>query len=142
MNTDVIHIGRSIGINVISTNIDTRDDNCISLRGGSKQVTNTNVTCGPRHGIGVGNLEIYNVEETIEGIIVEICTLMDISNDVRIKTCLPSPTFGTTSDMYYEDIMMVNVSNPIIIDQEYYPYNQCNKKVKATKLFIFFHWIY
>ncbi|XP_022157387.1 exopolygalacturonase-like [Momordica charantia] len=137
INTDGIHIGRSTGINILSTNIGTGDD-CISLGDGSKQVTITNVTCGPGHGISVGSLGRYTAEEPVEGIRATNCTIMNTSNGVRIKTWPASPTAGTASDMHFEDMIMVNVSNPILIDQEYCPYNQCNKKspskVKISKV--------
>ncbi|KAL0540576.1 hypothetical protein IC582_020584 [Cucumis melo] len=137
INTDGIHIGRSLGINILNTNIGTGDD-CISLGDGSKQVTITNVTCGPGHGISVGSLGRYNLEEPVEGLQVKNCTLTGTTNGLRIKTWPASPAAGVASDMHYEDVVMNNVMNPILIDQEYCPYNQCNKqvpsKVKISKV--------
>ncbi|KAK4342460.1 hypothetical protein RND71_038276 [Anisodus tanguticus] len=43
-------------------------------------------------------------------------------------------------DLHYEDIIVQNVTNPIVIDQVYCPYNQCNKdlpsQVKISKVSI------
>ena len=57
------------------------------------------------------------------------CKLASTTNGVRIKTWPDSVGTFPTTDMHFEDIEMVNVSNPIIIDQEYCPWNQCNRKV-------------
>ena len=57
---------------------------------------------------------------------------------MRVKTW-PASHQGTASEMHFEDIVMNNVGNPIIIDQEYCPHNQCNLKVllKGMKIAIF-----
>ncbi|KAJ7964743.1 Polygalacturonase [Quillaja saponaria] len=137
INTDGIHIGRSTGINITNSNIATGDD-CISLGDGSKQISVTNVKCGPGHGISVGSLGKYKGEEPVEGLLVRNCTIMNTLNGVRIKTWPSSPATGIATDMHFEDIIMINVSNPVLIDQEYCPWNQCNKgvasKIKISKV--------
>ena len=136
-NTDGIHIGRSVGINVINTKIGTGDD-CISLGDGSQQVTITNVTCAPGHGISVGSLGRYVGETPVQGVRAKNCTLINTTNGVRIKTRPSSPSFGVASDIHFEDIIMVNVINPLVIDQEYCPWNQCDKKVLKSSFFFIF----
>lgn len=131
INTDGIHIGRSTGISIIDSTIKTGDD-CISIGDGTKNLNVTNVTCGPGHGISIGSLGRYQKEEPVSGITIKNCTLTDTQNGVRIKTWPASPSAGTASDIHFEDIIMVNVGNPILIDQEYCPWNQCTLKVYIT----------
>ncbi|VVA17463.1 Hypothetical predicted protein, partial [Prunus dulcis] len=130
MNTDGIHIGRSTGINITDTTIGTGDD-CISIGDGTKDLTVTNVACGPGHGIAIGSLGRYPEEEPVSGINIRKCTLTDTTNGVRIKTWPASPKDSTASDIHFEDITMVNVGNPILIDQEYCPWNECKKGVPS-----------
>uniref|UniRef100_A0A6J1E198 Exopolygalacturonase-like n=1 Tax=Momordica charantia TaxID=3673 RepID=A0A6J1E198_MOMCH len=138
-NTDGIHIGRSTGINIISSNIGTGDD-CVSIGDTSKQITVTDVTCGPGHGISIGSLGKFEGEENVEGVTVKKCKLINTSNGVRIKTWPGTPGTGSVTDMHFEDIEMVNVSNPVYIDQEYCPHNHCKKtspsKIKISKVTI------
>ena len=72
----------------------------------------------------------------MSGIYVKNCTIYDTDNGVRIKTW-PALHGGSVSNIQFEDIVMQNVSNPIIIDQMYCPHNECNRKV--TFQFLFFH---
>ncbi|WVZ14232.1 hypothetical protein V8G54_011798 [Vigna mungo] len=138
-NTDGIHIGRSKVVNVLNTDIGTGDD-CVSLGDGSKQVLVQNVKCGPGHGISVGSLGKYTNEEPVDGITIKDCSLKGTQNGVRIKTWPSEPGAITITNMRFEDLTMDNVSNPVIIDQEYCPWNQCTKKypskIKISKVTI------
>ncbi|XP_022973892.1 exopolygalacturonase-like [Cucurbita maxima] len=127
-NTDGIHISRSNKITITKFKIAIGDE-CISLGDGSKLIEVTNVTCGPGHGISIGSLGRYTNEEPVEGVTVKNCTLINTTNGVRIKTWPASAASGTATNMHFLDIIMVNVSNPILIDQEYCPWNQCNRQI-------------
>jgi len=135
-NTDGIHIGRSTNINVTDSIIATGDD-CVSVGDGTKQLTVSKIVCGPGHGISVGSLGRYKKETPVEGVTVRNCTFRNTSNGVRIKTW-PDSYQGVASDMHFENLIMDNVGNPVLIDQEYCPWNQCNlkksSKVKLSKV--------
>ncbi|XVF20737.1 hypothetical protein REPUB_Repub12eG0028700 [Reevesia pubescens] len=129
LNTDEIHIGRSDGVNIINSDIKTGDD-CVSMGDGSKNVVVNGVTCGPGHGISIGSLGKFQGEEPVAGIQIMNSTISYTQNGLRIKTW-PASYPGSASDMHFEDITMNNVGNPIIIDQQYCPWNQCNLKVRS-----------
>ncbi|KAG6719260.1 hypothetical protein I3842_04G193300 [Carya illinoinensis] len=128
-NTDGIHMGRSTGINIIDSKIGTRDD-CISLGDGNRDILIQKVACGPGHGISIGSLGEYENEEPVVGVKVVDCNLRNTMNDVRIKTW-PASLPGAASNMHFENIYMRNVSNPVIIDQVYCPWNQCKAQIPS-----------
>ncbi|KAL2531729.1 Pectin lyase-like superfamily protein [Abeliophyllum distichum] len=125
INTDGLHIAKSEGIYVLDSNIKTGDD-CISVGDGMKELHIERVTCGPGHGISIGSLGKYTTEEDVTGIYVKNCTFIGTQNGIRVKTWPSAPAKLKITDLHYEDIIMDNVENPIIIDQEYCPWNQCN----------------
>ncbi|KAB1208700.1 hypothetical protein CJ030_MR6G006741 [Morella rubra] len=129
LNTDGIHVGRSIGINITGAAIRTGDD-CVSLGDGNEQITIQKVTCGPGHGISVGSLGKYNNEQPVKGVTVRTCTFTNTMFGVRIKTWPGSPN-GVASDMFFEDLVMNNVGTPVLIDQQYCPYGKCLAKVPS-----------
>lgn len=72
----------------------------------------------------VGSLGKYQNEADVVGVVVRNCTISNTQNGVRVKTWPGSPE-SVASNFTFEDIVMINVSNPIIIDQEYCPSGSC-----------------
>ncbi|KAM0942908.1 putative glycosidase [Dioscorea sansibarensis] len=129
-NTDGIHLDRSTGVSIHNSIISTGDD-CISIGPGSSKIILKNIRCGPGHGISVGSLGRYEGEKDVKGLLVKDCVLTGTSNGVRIKTWENSPQYSSATNMTFDNIVMNQVSNPIIIDQTYCPYSSCNTQVST-----------
>ncbi|KAK3437587.1 hypothetical protein EUGRSUZ_C02249 [Eucalyptus grandis] len=125
-NTDGIHIGHSSRITIADSVISTGDD-CVSVGPGSKGVKVVGVQCGPGHGFSVGSLGKYPGEADVSELSVSGCTMVGTQNGVRIKTWA-SPLESSAYNISFQDITMNNVSNPIIINQEYCPVGGCSKE--------------
>ncbi|XP_043714446.1 exopolygalacturonase [Telopea speciosissima] len=123
-NTDGIHLERNSDVTISDSVIGTGDD-CISIGQGNSNVHIKSVSCGPGHGISVGSLGRYEDEGDVTGLLVSDCTLSGTMNGIRIKTWANSPDTSVASNMTFEDIVMNNVANPILIDQTYCPYTSC-----------------
>uniref|UniRef100_R7W869 Exopolygalacturonase n=1 Tax=Aegilops tauschii TaxID=37682 RepID=R7W869_AEGTA len=126
-NTDGIHIERSTGVVISDTRISTGDD-CISIGQGSDNIDIARVHCGPGHGMSIGSLGRYVDEGDVTRVHVRNMTFVGTMNGVRIKTWENSPTKSLAAHMLFENMVMKDVQNPIIIDQKYCPYYDCEHK--------------
>ncbi|KAM3376637.1 exopolygalacturonase [Capsicum galapagoense] len=127
-NTDGLHLSSVTNINVTDSDIGTGDD-CIGIGHGSNNILVSNIKCGPGHGLSIGSLGKREAEKDVKGIIIRNCTLKGTTNGARIKTYMDSPSSLQVSDVLYEDIILDDVKNPIIIDQHY---NSKNRKKEST----------
>lgn len=115
-NTDGIHISVSKGVEVKDSIIRTGDD-CISIVSNSSRIRIMNIVCGPGHGISIGSLGKSNSWSQVRDVIVDAAFLSNTENGVRIKTWQGGSGFA--SNIAFRNVLMDNVSNPIIIDQYY-----------------------
>jgi len=134
-NTDGIHLGNSENIEITNSVIGTGDD-CISIGPGDKNISISKVFCGPGHGISVGSLGASANEGDVIGLSVKNCTLTNTTNGIRIKTWPNSPV-SSASNFTFDDIVMKNVDNPLVIDQKYCPHNLCSQKVDLSSYQVF-----
>lgn len=116
-NTDGIHLSNATNTNITDCTIGVGDD-CVSIGHGSVNVLVARVFCGPGHGLSVGSLGKRPDETGVKGITIINCTLKGTTNGARIKSYHDSPEMEATG-IIYEDIVMEDVKNPIIIDQHY-----------------------
>ncbi|KAH6785419.1 hypothetical protein C2S51_037874 [Perilla frutescens var. frutescens] len=110
-NTDGIHIGSSSNIKILNSAIRTGDD-CVSMVSGTHAI---------------------DIEGDVSGISVRNTTFVGTDNGVRIKTWAPSLQ-SSASNITFQDINMIDVTNPIIIDQDYCPSSHCLEGESAVQI--------
>uniref|UniRef100_A0A0E0CXA0 Polygalacturonase n=1 Tax=Oryza meridionalis TaxID=40149 RepID=A0A0E0CXA0_9ORYZ len=115
-NTDGIHVSNSREVLISGCIISTGDD-CISIVTGSMFIRATGIFCGPGHGISIGSLGANKSWAHVSDVLVEKATLVGTTNGVRIKTWQGGD--GHAERITFQDISMHNVTNPVIIDQNY-----------------------
>ncbi|CAN8279763.1 unnamed protein product [Cochlearia groenlandica] len=130
-NTDGIHITMTKDIRISNSNIGTGDD-CISIEDGSQNVQINDLTCGPGHGISIGSLGDDNSKAYVSDINVDGAKLSKTDNGVRIKTYQGGS--GTAKNIKFQNIVMDNVKNPIIIDQDYCDKDKCEEQESAVQV--------
>ncbi|GAA0161610.1 hypothetical protein LIER_17885 [Lithospermum erythrorhizon] len=135
-NTDGIKMGVSSDISILDSTLKSGDD-CVAILSGTERLTVVNTNCGPGHGMSVGSMGGTPNEKDIVGVHITNCTFTGTMNGVRLKSWQDKFVAAAT-DVKFEDIIMVNVGNPIIIDQEYCPAANCGgkapSKVKISKV--------
>ncbi|CAL1404757.1 unnamed protein product [Linum trigynum] len=122
LNTDGIHIMSSEGITIAGAVIKTGDD-CIAIGPGTKNVHIRGVHCGPGHGISIGSLGLHTHEAGVENVFVTDSVMTRTQNGLRIKSW-GRKTTSFVRNVVFQNIAMENSYNPIIIDQNYCPYNK------------------
>ncbi|KAE8715034.1 Polygalacturonase [Hibiscus syriacus] len=123
----------SKNINIIKCSIKTGDD-CISIGPGTKNLWIEQVTCGPGHGISIGSLGKGLKEEGVQNVTVKNTTFVGTQNGLRIKSWA-RPSTGFVRRVRFMDSLMVNVQNPIVIDQNYCPRNlNCPNQISGIKV--------
>uniref|UniRef100_A0A1D1ZAN4 Exopolygalacturonase n=1 Tax=Anthurium amnicola TaxID=1678845 RepID=A0A1D1ZAN4_9ARAE len=125
-NTDGVHLAACSNVKISRSIIGTGDD-CISIGHGNRNVSISGISCGPGHGISVGSLGLYPDDKDVLDVRVRNCSFKDTDNGVRIKTW-PASYALSASNFKFENIVMKNVTNPIIIDQEYCDRSTCNRQ--------------
>ncbi|XWS20409.1 hypothetical protein CRYUN_Cryun31cG0098600 [Craigia yunnanensis] len=131
-NTDGIHISASRGVEVKNSIVRTGDD-CVSIVSNSSRVKIRNIACGPGHGISIGSLGKSNSWAQVHNVLVDGAFISNTENGVRIKTWQGGS--GYAANMKFQNVLMENVSYPIIIDQYYCDSNlPCANQTLAVKV--------
>ncbi|KAK8315900.1 hypothetical protein V6Z12_A13G004700 [Gossypium hirsutum] len=135
LNSQMFHIviNGCENVNVQGVRIIAADD-CISIGPGTKNLWVEQVTCGPGHGISIGSLAKDLKEEGVQNITVKKTIFLGTQNGLRIKSWA-RPSNGFAQGIRFMDSLMVNVQNPIVIDQNYWPHNlNCPNQVSGIKI--------
>ncbi|KAL6227862.1 hypothetical protein ACLB2K_001818 [Fragaria x ananassa] len=132
-NTDGIHVQFSKNVAIFDTSIKTGDD-CVSIGPGTKDLWMERIFCGPGHGISIGSLAKDLVEEGVQNVTLKNAIFKGTQNGLRIKSWA-RPSTGFVQGVQFLDVKMINVQNPIIIDQNYCPHNlNCPGQVSGVKV--------
>ncbi|XP_061356020.1 polygalacturonase-like [Gastrolobium bilobum] len=132
-NTDGIHVQMSSDVTILNSKIRTGDD-CVSIGPGTSNLWIENIACGPGHGISIGSLGSALNEPGVQNVTVKTVTFRGTQNGVRIKTW-GRPSNGFVRNVLFQDAVMVNVQNPIVIDQNYCPGNKdCPGQASGVKI--------
>ncbi|CAA7061551.1 unnamed protein product [Microthlaspi erraticum] len=92
-------------------------DDCIAINTGNFNINITRINCGPGHGISVGSLGADGEKAAVSNVQVTNCTFNQTTNGARIKTW-PGGA-GYARNIRFENITLIDVKNPIIINQQY-----------------------
>ncbi|XP_060211297.1 polygalacturonase-like [Lycium barbarum] len=132
-NTDGIHVQLSSEVSILKTKIHTGDD-CISIGPGTTNLWIQEIACGPGHGISIGSLGKDFKEAGVQNVTVKSVIFKNTQNGVRIKS-LGRPSTGFVKNIIFQHTTMINVQNPIVIDQNYCPDNiNCPGQVSGVKI--------
>ncbi|KAJ8429328.1 hypothetical protein Cgig2_026558 [Carnegiea gigantea] len=117
LRTDGVQIALSEHITITNSTISTGTD-CVNIVHGSKDVTITDVNCGPGSGISIGSyytlMDIGTSISTsldVEGVLVKRCNFIRTTNGLTIKTLLGAQG-NKVSAVTFEDLVMDHDTSP------------------------------
>ncbi|XP_027119583.1 polygalacturonase-like [Coffea arabica] len=132
-NTDGIHVRGSTGVTISGSSIQTGDD-CVSIGPGTRNLWMEKINCGPGHGVSIGSLGRDFNEDGVQNVTLINSVFSGSDNGLRIKSWA-RPTTAFVSNIKFQNIIMKNVGNPIIIDQNYCPDNRgCPRQTSGVKI--------
>ncbi|KAK9669516.1 hypothetical protein RND81_13G136300 [Saponaria officinalis] len=131
-NTDGIHISRSTDVVLKKCFIATGDD-CISIISGSSNIYMKSIYCGPGHGISIGSLGKNNATDFVQNIVLNGAFIKNTTNGLRIKSWQGGS--GYAKAIKFQNVIMEDVQNPIIIDQFYCDsFTPCANQTKGVEI--------
>ncbi|KMZ64029.1 Polygalacturonase, family GH28 [Zostera marina] len=132
-NTDGISVQGSSDVTIRNANIKTGDD-CISISEGARNVWAEHIACGPGHGISIGSIGKTYSEKGVENVTVKNTVFTGSENGLRIKTW-GRPSTAFVRGVIFQESIMKNVKNPIIINQDYCPHSKnCPNQNSGVKV--------
>lgn len=131
-NTDGIHLSESTNVVILNCKIGTGDD-CISIVNASSTIKMKGIYCGPGHGISIGSLGKDNSTGIVTNVVLSGAFIKNATNGVRIKTWQGGS--GYVKAVRFDNVMMEDVANPILIDQFYCDSpNPCSNLTTAVEI--------
>ncbi|GAU51583.1 hypothetical protein TSUD_188230 [Trifolium subterraneum] len=113
-------------------------DDCISIVNASSNIKMKRIHCGPGHGISIGSLGKDNSTGVVTKVILDTAFIKDTTNGLRIKTWQGGA--GYVKGVRFQNVMVENVSNPILIDQFYCDSpSSCQNQSSALEIMTLFH---
>ncbi|KAI4356733.1 hypothetical protein L6164_000728 [Bauhinia variegata] len=132
-NTDGIHVQNSDRVTITGSTLQTGDD-CISIGDATYNLYMSTIKCGPGHGVSIGSLAKERDERGVQNVTLTNAVFSGSDNGVRIKSWARASK-GFVKNILFQNIIMKNVENPIIIDQNYCPNNQgCPNQSSGVKI--------
>lgn len=126
-NSDAIDIYRSSQVSIRNWVVDN-DDDCVSFKPNSTDISVQDLFCRGSHGISVGSLGQYkNETDIVQNVYVNNITMLNAQNGARIKVFPDNPNpnsvqgggIGHVRNITFSNFEVQNVDYPILIDQCY-----------------------
>ncbi|MCO5552940.1 hypothetical protein L7F22_006460 [Adiantum nelumboides] len=130
-NTDGIHLQNTQDAEIFDSYIQNGDD-CISIQTGSLNLNIHDVICEAGHGISLGGLGRAQTQACVSNVTIHDVFIRNSQNGVRIKTWQGGS--GSVRSISYKNVYVMNISNPIIIDQYYCDATKCKNQTSAVEV--------